>query len=240
MFALLFLALLAAVHADSPPADGADGSIYNFQFVVAITYAGEMFRNGVIVTKRWILTSAIPAEPYTFADYSVVVGAEDFYNEGTWHAVQGVYKHPHYIGVDYNLALVLIRGSIEYTARVQPIHLPTSDLASLEARMVSFDHSKENGRPHLREAYCLLTSDDSCISHQADELAKRDISDGLGYCVLPGSDLAVGHYNASGAPIVADRVIYAVFVEPIEGRHGVAVATRIWRFKDWIQTTTGV
>ncbi|EDO63736.1 AGAP005790-PA [Anopheles gambiae str. PEST] len=221
----------------------AEASIYQYQFVVAVTYGRQLHGNGVILSKRWILSSASTFYTYPFTEYTVAVGAEDYQDQATWYEVEHGYKHPKYIGSDYNIAVVLIRGSIEYTSRVQPIHLPTSNPDGVEAAtMLSFGRGSEEHQSHLREAKLVLTTDQSCIDQQADFQAKQYIWDGVGYCAQPepGTTNDLWHI-ATGAPIVADRVLYAVFAKHEASDHkGQEVATRIWHFKDWITTTTDV
>ncbi|XP_041769694.1 trypsin-7-like [Anopheles merus] len=237
---LLSTFLLGLVQAQSGVAEA---SIYQYQFVVAITYARQLHGNGVILSKRWILSSASTFYRYSFTEYTVAVGAEDYQNEATWYEVEHGYKHPKYIGSDYNIAVVLIRGSIEYSSRVQPIHLPASNPDGVAAAtMLSFGGSDER-QAHLRQVKLVLTTDQSCIDQQADFRAKQYIWDGVGYCALPEPDRTTNDlwHTATGAPIVADRVLYAVFAKHEAGDHrGQEVATRIWHFKDWITTTTDV
>uniref|UniRef100_A0A182QN61 Peptidase S1 domain-containing protein n=1 Tax=Anopheles farauti TaxID=69004 RepID=A0A182QN61_9DIPT len=220
---------------------GTDADIYKYSFVVGITFQRELFGNGAILSKRWVLTAASTFYQTPHSAYHVIAGAEDYFGEAKWFQVERAILHPEWTGWTHNIALVLISGSFSYTSRVQPINLASSNPDTLQAQMLSFGIN-EHGTRRLREATFFLTSDQNCVNQLTDFFAKQFVEQRQAYCLLPGPGPAKGQwYNDVGAPLVAGNELYAVFAFNENGGGGNqgAVATRVGFFRNWIESAIG-
>ncbi|XP_052898492.1 trypsin-7-like [Anopheles moucheti] len=239
---LVFLSLICIYYSRSARAQvrhigGRNVAIKDFPFMAAISYANTHVGNGAIIHKRFILTSASAVYFLEESLYYVQVGTNQFLDYGTYYEVNHIHKHPEFVGWDYNIALIHLKGSIKYTDMVRPIALPDTDTATVTAQMLSFGLN-EHGTHSLREADYRLTSDRECISSLTDWLAKRMISDLQGYCVFPIPGQEQGQFfSDAGAPLIVNGQLFGLFAfaEHHGGVNDGSVATRVFRFTTWIQ-----
>uniref|UniRef100_A0A182WL51 Peptidase S1 domain-containing protein n=1 Tax=Anopheles minimus TaxID=112268 RepID=A0A182WL51_9DIPT len=243
-FAVVFLSLICLyysrpVQAQVRQIGGKDASVINYPFMAAISLARTLMGNGAIIQSRWILTSASAVYFTQDSLYDVQVGADTFKGTGNWYEVLRIYRHSEYIGWDHNIALIQLKGHIKYTSVVQPIDLAVTDTDFLEAVMLSYGFN-EQGTAHLREGTYKLTATDECVNFVIEDIAKNMIRNQQGYCVFPLSSTGQGQWaNDAGAPMVAYGQLYGLFAFA-EHRGGInqgSVATRVFKFTNWIQGT---
>uniref|UniRef100_A0A182SKQ1 Peptidase S1 domain-containing protein n=1 Tax=Anopheles maculatus TaxID=74869 RepID=A0A182SKQ1_9DIPT len=217
---------------------GTDVDIKQHQYVVAIVFFCELVGNGVILAERWILSTASMFYHIPHTKYSVATGTDHYPDQATWYEVDCVYKHPFYNGLDDNIALVSIEGAIEYTERVKPIALTyiSDHTDTLAAEMLWYGTSV-NKTIQLRKVTFILTSDQSCVDQLSDQVAKHIITDRAGYCMMPEQGTYRAQwYNASGAPIVVNNELHAIF--SFNENDGGAVATRLWHYRPWMMSVS--
>ncbi|XP_035917172.1 chymotrypsin-1-like [Anopheles stephensi] len=218
---------------------GRDTSIRQYPFMAAVAFARQLVGNGAIIAPRWILTSASAVYAPQDALFDVQVGADSFMGSGSWYEVLQIYRHPEFVGWDYNIALIHLKGPIKYSDTVQPIGLATTDTDYIDATMLSYGINEQETQ-HLREAAYTLSADDECVAFLTDWLAKEMITQHRGYCVRPFRGAQQGQwFNDAGAPVVANNLLYGVFAfaEDEGGINEGSVATRVISFADWIQRT---
>ncbi|XP_053666187.1 chymotrypsin-1-like [Anopheles marshallii] len=239
---LVFLSLVCIYYSRSAQAQlrhigGKDVSINTYPFMAAISYAYNHVGNGAIIDTRWILTSASAVYFLEESLYYVQVGTSQFLDNGYWYEVNHIHKHPEFIGWDYNIALIHLKGNIKYNNMVQPINLPVTDADAVKAQMLSFGLN-EHATHRLREADYMLTADDACVNFLGYYLAKDMIKDKQGYCVFPIPGAQQGQfYSDAGAPLIADGQLFGLFAfaEHEGGINQGSVATRVFKFTSWIQ-----
>ncbi|XP_049292490.1 trypsin-7-like [Anopheles funestus] len=238
-FTLVFLALICIYYSRSAEAQvrhigGRDVPVIQYPFMAAISYANQHVGNGAIINSKWILTSASAVFFVEEALYYVKVGADSFTSQGFWYEVFHIYRHPEFVGWDYNIALIHLKGNIKYSQTVKPISLPVTDPDFINAKLLSYGQN-EHGTRHLREADYTLTADDRCVNFLTDSSARQMIIDQQGYCLF-GTDQGQ-FYSDAGAPVVANEQLYGLFAfaEHHGGINDGSVATRVFRFVTWIQ-----
>uniref|UniRef100_A0A182M0K1 Peptidase S1 domain-containing protein n=1 Tax=Anopheles culicifacies TaxID=139723 RepID=A0A182M0K1_9DIPT len=216
-----------------------DVSVQQYPFIAVISYARQLIGNGALIAPKWILTSASAVYSYPDSEYNVALGASDFYGSGKWYKVGQIFRHPEFVGWDYNIAMVLIRGKVQYTDTIQPIAIGTSFPETIEVTMLSYGQNEHN-TTHLRGAtYTLISDNTDCIRLLDEYMAKEMIWNRNGFCMIPPPGTIQGQwFNDAGAPMVAQGQLYAVFAfaEHEGGLNEGSVATRVASFHGWIQT----
>ncbi|XP_050075417.1 trypsin-4-like [Anopheles maculipalpis] len=237
LFALI--CICSSVSAQVRQLGGADASVRQYPFMAGVAFARKLVGNGAIIAPRWVLTSASAVYAPQDILFDVQVGADSFLGTGSWYEVLQIYRHPEFVGWDYNIALIHLKGPITYTDTVQPIALATTDRDYLEVIMVSYGTNEEDTQ-HLREAAYTISADDECVAFLTDGLAKEMVIQHRGYCLLPYRGAQQGQwFNDAGAPVVANNQLYGVFAfsEDEGGINEGSVVTRVISFADWIQST---
>lgn len=129
MVAMVSVAVRAAViaHRDSIERTPAD----NFLSAVTISFGKEHVGSGVILNKRWIITSARCLENYTTPKHlRIHFGSNDRNDMNqTIRKVEEIITHPSYKQqrLVNNVALLKVRADIEFGPMVQAAFLPTSE-----------------------------------------------------------------------------------------------------------------
>ncbi|XP_049300085.1 trypsin-7-like [Anopheles funestus] len=202
--------------------------------MAAIAYANQHVGNGAIINSKWILTSASAVFFVEEALYYVKVGADSFTSPGFWYEVFHIYRHPEFVGWDYNIALIQLKDNVRYTETVKPIALPGDDPEFFTGKLLSYGQN-EHGTRHLREADYTIVADDRCVNFLTDSSARQMIIDKQGYCLF-GHDQGQ-FYSDAGAPVVANDQLYGLFAfaEHHGGVNDGSVATRVFKFTTWIQ-----
>uniref|UniRef100_A0A182K3Q5 Peptidase S1 domain-containing protein n=1 Tax=Anopheles christyi TaxID=43041 RepID=A0A182K3Q5_9DIPT len=226
------------VQAQTRQIGGKDASIQQYPFMAAIAFARRLVGNGAIIAPRWILTSASAVYAPQDALFDVQVGADTFMGTGDWYEVLAIHKHPEFIGWDYNIALIHLKGPIQYSDTVKPIDLADTVVDQLEVTMLSYGNN-EDSTQHLREATYTLSTNDECVSFLTDGLAQSMVIEQRGFCVRPVPGTEQGQwFNDAGAPIVASGKLYGLFAfsEDEGGVNEGSVGTRVTSFLDWIHS----
>ncbi|XP_050072795.1 trypsin-like [Anopheles maculipalpis] len=217
---------------------GKDVSARQYPFVAAIAYMRQLVGNGAIITPKWILTAASAVYHYPDSEHNSGLGADDFHGRADWHEVGKIVRHPEFIGWDNNIAMVQVRGTIQYSDTIQPINIATKLPETVEVVMVSYGKN-EHDTTHLRAAaYSLISDNVDCISLLKEYSAKEVIWQQHGFCLLPPPGTEQSQwYNDAGASMVANGELYAVFAfaEHEGGLNEGSVATRVASFLGWIQ-----
>uniref|UniRef100_A0A182NJK4 Peptidase S1 domain-containing protein n=1 Tax=Anopheles dirus TaxID=7168 RepID=A0A182NJK4_9DIPT len=233
---LILLAIFASLGAPSEAqlrqVGASDVSVRQYPFVAALTYTRQLAGNGAIIASRWVLTSASAVYATPDSEYDVAVGVDHLdARDGKWYQ---------FVGWDYNVALVLVRGDIQTGDTIQPIGLGTSVPETLEVKMVSYGKNNE-GTTHLQEAtYTLISDNVDCVGLLDEPVAKEVIWQKHGFCLIPPPGTEQGQwYNDAGAPMVASGELYALFAfsENEGGTNVGSVATRVSSFAGWIEST---
>uniref|UniRef100_A0A182K3Q4 Peptidase S1 domain-containing protein n=1 Tax=Anopheles christyi TaxID=43041 RepID=A0A182K3Q4_9DIPT len=220
---------------------GKDVSVRQYPFVAAIAYERQLnIGNGAIITPSWIITSASAVSTLPDGSYDVALGTSDFYSVANWYQVQQIFRHPEFVGWDYNIALIQIRGRIVFSDTIQPITIGSSFPDAIEATMLSYGKN-EHETTHLRSAtYTLISDNVDCVRLLDEYRAKEVIWQQHGFCLIPPPGTEQGQwFNDAGAPLVTNGQLYAVFAfaEHEGGTNEGSVATRVASFAGWIQTT---
>uniref|UniRef100_A0A182S7I9 Peptidase S1 domain-containing protein n=1 Tax=Anopheles maculatus TaxID=74869 RepID=A0A182S7I9_9DIPT len=233
------ICLFCSVTAQNRQIGGTDVSIGQYPFMAAIAFARKLVGNGAIIMQRWILTSASAVYAPQDALFDVQVGADTFMGSGSWYEVLSIYRHPEFVGWDYNIALIHLKGPITYSDTVQPIALTTTDTDYIDVTMISYGINEQDTQ-HLRKAEYTLSADDECVAFLTDSLAKEMVTQHRGYCVRSFRGLQQGQwFNDAGAPLVANSLLYGLFAfaEDEGGINEGSVAVRVINFADWIHST---
>uniref|UniRef100_A0A6E8VND8 Peptidase S1 domain-containing protein n=2 Tax=Anopheles coluzzii TaxID=1518534 RepID=A0A6E8VND8_ANOCL len=218
---------------------GKDTGIFLYPYMAAIEFAQKLVGNGAIVAQRYILTSASAvAEPHDSL-YKVQLGANVFKGPGDLYEVLTIYKHPQYIGWDYNIALLHLKDPIRYSDSVQPAIIADTFVSKLQVLLVSYG-TNEDGTMHLREAIYTTSTGAECVDSLTRGLSKEIIIQEHGFCVRSPPGAEQGQWaDDAGAPIVADGKLYGVFAfSEQEGKTNVgSIGTRVSAFLEWIYET---
>ncbi|XP_053664030.1 collagenase-like [Anopheles marshallii] len=218
---------------------GKDVSVRQYPFMAAIAYARQLIGNGAIITPKWILTSASAVYLSPPSEYNIVLGATDFYGHAKWFEVWNIFKHPEFVGWDNNIAMVLIRGHVQYSDTIQPIDIGMLWPETIEVTMLSYGRN-EDDTTHLRGAtYTLISDNIECVSLLKEYMAKEIIWQQHGFCLIPPPGTQQGQwFNDAGAPIVAHGKLYAVFAftEHEGGVNEGSVAMRVASYLGFIQS----
>ncbi|XP_015608816.1 trypsin-1 [Cephus cinctus] len=112
-------------------------TIANYPYVVSLQYNSTFFGyevahfcTGTIVNQNWVVTAAECAlllEPENL----IVRAGSSYYNEsGIVYTVENVTTHEDFDAVDlnYDIGLIKIRGSFQFSDVIQPVKLPTYNL----------------------------------------------------------------------------------------------------------------
>uniref|UniRef100_A0A182K3Q6 Peptidase S1 domain-containing protein n=1 Tax=Anopheles christyi TaxID=43041 RepID=A0A182K3Q6_9DIPT len=221
---------------------GKDTGILLYPFMAAIELAKKLIGNGAIIAQRYVLTSASAVLEPHYSLYKVQVGADTFQGTGDWYEVLTIYKHPEFIGWDYNIALIHLKDRIAFGDTVQSIPIADTFTNNLEVLMLSYGTNEDNTM-HLREAICTISTGEDCVKFLTGGLSKDIVLQGHGFCVhgTPGTEQGQWPTDA-GAPIVAAGKLYGVFAfTEDEGRVNVgSVGTSVSSFLEWIYETMGV
>uniref|UniRef100_A0A182UXN0 Peptidase S1 domain-containing protein n=1 Tax=Anopheles merus TaxID=30066 RepID=A0A182UXN0_ANOME len=179
---------------------GKDTGICLYPYMAAIEFAQKLVGNGAIVAQRYILTSASAVAKPHDSLYKVQLGADAFKGPGDLYEVHTIYKHPQYIGWDYNIALVHLKERIRYSDSVQPCcWFRTAPMST-------------KGTMHLRDAIYTTSTDAECVDSLTKGLSKEIIIQEHGFCVRSPPGAEQGQWaDDAGAPIVADGKLYGVF-----------------------------
>ncbi|XP_053674464.1 tryptase-like [Anopheles nili] len=201
--AILVLALYASikqVQLQTPTADITTTKKY--PFVAAVSWNRHLLGNGAIIAPQWVLTTASVCHVGDVLLYDVAVGEDDFVYRKRDIPVDQVIRHPEYDELDNNIALVKVRGTIEYKETVQPIALAASMPKEIDVTMVTYGKNVVTVT-ELRDLTCTLSV--KCEDEFKDEDVLKMIGQEHGYCVIakPGRKLGFW-FSDDGAPLVAD------------------------------------
>ncbi|XP_041773533.1 trypsin-1-like [Anopheles merus] len=241
LFFATLLCLAALAKGQRRQIGGTDVSIVQYPFVVGILLQRTIIiGNGAILAPSWVLTSASAVFNTPDSEYSIATGSEDLFTPAAQYQVQRIFRHPEFVGWDYNVALVKVSGKIVFGDTVQPIAIATTEPETVnDATMLSYGKN-EDGTAHLRSAtYTLISDNDDCVRLLQEYQAKEVIWQHHGFCLIPPPGTQQGQwFNDAGAPLVADGQLYAVFAfaENEGGTNEGSVATRLTSFAGWIQS----
>uniref|UniRef100_A0A182JD46 Uncharacterized protein n=1 Tax=Anopheles atroparvus TaxID=41427 RepID=A0A182JD46_ANOAO len=187
-----------------------DASITQYPFMAIVAHDRFLVGNGAIVAPRWVLTAASTLLNPGDIGYSAVIGGDNL-STGSRYDADHVYKHPEWVGNEYNIALLHLSRSIHYGLNVQPIGIVISNPATIAVTILSFGEN-EQGSSHLQESEYILTSDKSCTDRLREALTKETITNGRGYCVVspPGTEHLFS-WNDVGSPVIANNELVALF-----------------------------
>uniref|UniRef100_A0AAG5D3Y0 Peptidase S1 domain-containing protein n=1 Tax=Anopheles atroparvus TaxID=41427 RepID=A0AAG5D3Y0_ANOAO len=221
---------------------GDDVTVDKFPFVVAISFVSELVGNGAIIAPRWILSSASAFQVTPHSEYIAHAGG-DVYKDGERYPSEAVYEHPEWNGYVANIALMKLKWKLKFGAKVKPIKLFQQDLDRVDdVFMISYGKNAL-GTKHLQGAPYFLTSDAACLASLNTDYAKAILQEGHGYCVndIGGNGARGQWHDDTGAPMVKDDRLVALWIlrddEVITHHNNVSLATRVFFFGGWIEST---
>jgi len=237
--------------------EAADGE---FPYQVSIRFAGNLgsthYCGGSIIDKDWILTAAWCCFNELPSTMDVVAGGiklTNFENEEEKRNVEHIFTHPKYIvnngAIDYDICLLKLKDSLEWTEFVQPIALPAAGQMTetgTECILTGWGILKEGGLlDHtnvLHKVTLPVVSDEDC---KADYIGFPYYTSEAMICAgLPegGKDSCTGD---NGGPVVCGEELIGVITwgiahefQNICGKPGKpGVHTETSYFIDWITST---
>lgn len=121
-------ASVIAAHNDSSH----NSTVVNFQSAVSISYQSHNICSGIILNKRWIITSAncVQKHHLSIVEWRISYGsANRNADERSNVAVEQIILHPKFnsISLVNNVALIKTQHDIDFNDNVEPVKLPTAN-----------------------------------------------------------------------------------------------------------------
>ncbi|XP_015116460.1 chymotrypsin-1, partial [Diachasma alloeum] len=218
---------------------GSEAPDYKYPYLVSLRrrYSSGQpdfhFCGGAILNKHWILTAAHCVEPDLERAY-VVTGTNYLTDAGESYKAWFAVTHPEYQNFHHDdIALVRIKGTIEFNEHVQPVGLPSgsNERVGSSAAFAGWGYTTTAGpsSPNaLQEISLTIISNDLCNSIHGE------ITEGH-LCTFNKENEGMC-FGDSGGPLVADgvQVGIASFVTPCAVGYP-DVFTRVSNYVDWIE-----
>lgn len=172
LFAAFFAFSSAQYHFNGPEmariVNGLKAKKGQFPYVVSLRTIKDNahFCGGSILNNRWIVTAAHCSEPEAANSIYVFAGSHNLRSSGFIYNVTKIINHPSYDDINTKMDISLWRTSeeIEYNRLVQPIGLPTVDIADDSTVIIAGWGSTS------------LTGSFKAISNKLQFLAQRTVS----------------------------------------------------------------
>uniref|UniRef100_A0A1B6C9S6 trypsin n=1 Tax=Clastoptera arizonana TaxID=38151 RepID=A0A1B6C9S6_9HEMI len=114
---------------------GDSASIKQFPYQAALLSDNELFGGGIILGKKFILTSAFVIAPYT--SIVVQVGSASSKTGGTLIKVEKSIVHEDFYGYSYDVALLKLAKPIKYGKTAKPIRMASKEAKNATSAVVS-------------------------------------------------------------------------------------------------------
>ncbi|XP_054727248.1 serine protease SP24D-like [Anastrepha obliqua] len=218
---------------------GQDAAEGQFPYQVLVTRNGDGYIvvcGGAIISRNYVVTAAHCVSGYSASNFSVRAGTVTFNSGGVVTPVAEVKIHPEYSSFNYDIALLRLNQSLDFTDEIKPILLASVEVPENSSVIITGWGGVSSGglATTLQYNTVLALNHDTCVKHMttlADSMRCLGKSVGNGIC---GGD--------SGGPAACNGVIIGVASFGVNGC-GSSIPdgfTNIVVTRDWIRANSDV